>query len=422
MKTFFTSVLLLLNLILYSQFSSFFENKTLRIDYEHSGNAIEEYVALKDVMIEPYWGGSHSQLIDTFRYGKYFFELVHTDQDSILYSRGFSTIFGEWQTTEEANKLTRSFTESLVMPLPKMNAEIRLYSRNKQGIFEKIFTYYFSPDDYFVRQESPTTFPTFDIVSTGDPSEKVDIVILPEGYTTKEMGKFIEDCHRFAKHLFSFAPYNYYDSAFNIRGVLCPSQESGADIPGELTYTNTALNASYYTFDSERYCMTYNFNIVRDLAANAPYDQIYILLNTEKYGGGGIYNFYSMTSSGNLQSPEVFIHEFGHGFAGLGDEYYNSEVSYSEFYPLEIEPWEPNLTTLVDFDRKWRDLLDPKTPVPTPNDPAYSQLTGVFEGGGYVAKGVYRPAFDCLMNSFNGNSFCEVCQKSIEDMIRFYTE
>ncbi|MDO9028363.1 MAG: M64 family metallopeptidase, partial [Candidatus Roizmanbacteria bacterium] len=192
--------------------------------------------------------------------------------------------------------------------------------------------------------------------------------------------------------------------------------------PADSVWKNTILSSSFYTFDSERYCMTEDHKSVRDLAANAPYDQIYILTNTTKYGGGGIFNFYSMSSSSNRFSAAIIVHEFGHSFAGLGDEYFDSSTSYNDFYNLTIEPWEPNLTSLVDFDSKWSHLLAEDTPVPTPSDTAFIGKTGVFEGAGYVAKGMYRPAFDCLMHTFRGNRFCKACEEAISKMVEFYAD
>jgi hypothetical protein len=182
----------------------------------------------------------------------------------------------------------------------------------------------------------------------------------------------------------------------------------------------TILNTSYYTFDSERYLMTYDYKRVRDLAANAPYDQIYILVNSDKYGGGAIYNFYNVAVNGNMKSAKILIHEFGHGFAGLGDEY-GPDETYGEFYNTKVEPWEPNLTTLVHFERKWKDMVADTVPVPTPDIEKYYPVVGVFEGGGYMNKGMYRPMHDCLMNTFNGDVFCPVCRRAILRMIDFYT-
>jgi hypothetical protein len=236
------------------------------------------------------------------------------------------------------------------------------------------------------------------------------------------MDKFKNDILRLTDSLFRVKPFSEYKAKFNIYAVLAPSAEAGADVPGMGIWVNTLVNSSFYTFDEDRYLTTLDYWKVRDVAALAPYDQIYVLVNTSKYGGGGVYNHYNLTSADNSLSPQVFIHEFGHGFAGLGDEYYTSSVAYSDFYPTDVEPWEPNLTTLVNFDTKWKSMLDPGTPVPTPAQAPYLRSAGVFEGGGYVAKGVYRSAVDCRMKSNVPDNFCRVCENAIEKMILFLTE
>ncbi|MCF8369271.1 MAG: IgA Peptidase M64 [Bacteroidales bacterium] len=422
MKKLILVTVLLITIKTFAGFNNYFQLKTLRIDYIHAGNSEQEFYYLDNVKTEPYWGGSLVNLIDTFNYGEYFFKVFDTEKDSLIYSRGYSTLFGEWQTTLEAKKTSRGFVESVVMPLPRRKAKIILYSRDKKGHFQERFSYDFDPANYFVSPEKTNEYPYFDAHISGGTDTCVDIVILPEGYTQEEMGLFISDCIDFTDKLFSFEPYSSHKEHFNIRGVLAPSKGSGSDIPADSIWTQTLLGTSFYTFDSERYCMTSDYKSVRDLAANAPYDQIYILVNAEKYGGGAIYNYYSVSVNSNIHAAKIFIHEFGHGFAGLGDEYYNSEVAYSDFYPMDVQPWEPNLTTLVDFDSKWSTLLDGSVPVPTPPDSIYLNQTGVFEGGGYASKGVYRPAHDCLMNTFRKDKFCEVCTISIEKMIRFYTQ
>ena len=235
------------------------------------------------------------------------------------------------------------------------------------------------------------------------------------------MDRFKSDVDKFTQGLFTFAPYDKNKDKFNIRAVLAPSPESGTDIPGDKVWKNTILNTAFYTFDSERYLMTFDNKSVRDLAANAPYDQVYILVNSTKYGGGSIYNYYSTSVNSNSSSAQIFVHEFGHGFAGLADEYDDGSTSYNEMYPLTAEPWEANITTLVDFGRKWKDMLPAGTVIPTPADPANPLKTGVYEGAGYVAKGIYRPATDCMMRSFSGNEFCPVCKRAISRMIDYYT-
>ena len=411
-----------INLSGFGEFPDLFIKKTLRIDYIHAGDCTSEFYYLDEIKIEPHWGGSLTNLIDTFNYGKYFLKVFDVKLDSLIYSRGYGSLFGEWQTTAEARKTSRGFLESVVCPLPKSKARIVLFSRNQKGIFEKKFEYIYEPGNYFISTEQRLKYPSFDVLISGSSDSCVDIVILPEGYTESDMGRFISDCNEFAQVLFSFEPYSKYKNRFNIRGILAPSPESGNDIPADSLWAKTLLNSSFYTFDSERYCMTYDYKSVRDLASNAPYDQIYILVNSGKYGGGAIYNYYSMSVNSNKNAAKIFIHELGHGFAGLGDEYYNSAEAYNDFYPLDVEPWEPNLTTLVNFNSKWPHLISKKIPIPTPADKKYLNQTGVFEGGGYVAKGVYRPANDCLMNTFKEDHFCDVCSEAIEKMILFYIE
>lgn len=421
MRTIFTLLLVSSLLTVTAQFNVHFEDKTLRIDYQHAGTCHEDFYSLDEVKISPRWSGSKVNLIDPFEYGSSLIKAYGITSGKLIYSHGYSTLFMEWQTTTEAKKIQKSFSETVLLPLPKNTTRIEFHTRNRAGIFEKKFEYIYDPGDYFVNPEQRLAFPVYDVQVSGNPSEKVDIVILPDGYTANELKKFKKDCRRFAEILFSFEPFKSNRSKFNIRGVLAPSSQSGNDIPADGIWKNSILETSFYTFDSERYCMTRANRTMHDLAENTYYDQIYILVNQEKYGGGGIYNQYCVSVSGNLSSAKIIVHEFGHGFAGLGDEY-EGDVSYNEFYPLEVEPWEPNLTTLVDFERKWGALLQPGVPVPTPETKEYEHMTGVFEGGGYANRGIYRPAQDCLMNTFNVNDFCGVCCEAIQQMIDFYSK
>ncbi|MBE0651766.1 MAG: peptidase M64, partial [Bacteroidales bacterium] len=390
MKKILLFVLMLLAVTVQAQFSKFFENKSLRMDYYHSGNDTSEYYSFDELIEEPYWGGSHVNLVDTMNYGNYYVKVFDVKNDSLLYSRGYSTLFREWQTTEEAKKINRTFSESVVIPYPKENVRIELYSRDWNGKFHKKFSYVVDTNDYFIKHDRRLVYPTRDIWITGNPANRVDVVILPEGYTKAEMGKFIVDCKKFVNEFFSVAPYSNNKDKFNFRAVLAPSKQSGTDIPAEHIWRNTIMNTSYYTFNSERYLMTMDDKSVRDLAANAPYDQIYILVNSPKYGGGAIYNDYNVAVNGNSESGKILVHEFGHGFAGLADEYYDNSTSYHHFYNLNIEPWEPNITTLKDFGKKWKHLVKPGTPIPTPATKQYINTVGAFEGGGYEPKGMYR--------------------------------
>ena len=421
MKILLAIVLILSSLqVLASGYNQYFENRTLRIDYMHAGDAMTESYFIDELKTEPFWGGTHENFIDTILYGQYMFKAFDIATNTLIYSHGYSTLFVEWQTTSEAKQTRRSYSETVVMPFPKKNVRIEFYSRNHKGIYDKKFEYIVDVKSYFITPERKLKFPVSDVYISGDPKNCIDIVILPEGYKATEMNKFKGDCQKFAESLFSFDPYNKNKKKFNIRCVMAPSPESGVDIPGDNIWKQTLLNTNFYTFGSERYLMTSDNKSLRDMAANAPYDQIYIIANSPKYGGGGIFNDYCVSVNSNSAAAKIFIHEFGHGFAGLADEYFDSSTSYNDFYPLDVEPWEPNLTTLVDFGRKWKGMLPPGTPIPTNPDPSNPLRLGVFEGGGYVAKGMYRPADDCLMRTFKGNEFCGVCKKSIQKMIDFY--
>ena len=411
--------LLLVALVSDAQFSKYFKESSLRLDYYHCGNAVSEEFFFGELKQEPFWGGSKASLIDTMGYGTYFMEVRLADSNELLYSRGFCTLFSEWQTTPEAKTTGRCYSESLVMPFPREKVIVSIESRNKKGEFEKKFEYTVDPKSYFIKKEREK-LPVFDVLNSGDPAEKVDIVLLPEGYTENQKKLFMDDCRKFADELFAYSPYTQNKDKFNIRGVWAASNEEGADIPGENIWNETRLNSSYYTFDSERYLMVNDYKGIRDVAGNAPYDYIYILANTDKYGGGAIYNFYGISAAHHAEEAgKIYIHEFGHLFAGLGDEYVGG-VEYSDFYPANIEPWEPNLTTLVHFDKKWKNMLPEGTPVPTPEKLRNAETLGVYEGGGYVSKGVYRPCINCLMNNFHTiDVFCPVCSKSIQKMIDF---
>lgn len=405
-----------------AQYDVYFTDQQLRIDYYIFGNSDSCHYALDKYVVEPKWGGTRSNLIDSLNYGDYLFEVMLHDSDVVIYSRGYCNLFGEWQTTAEAESVTRGFNESVIMPYPKIIVDVVFYLKDYNGQLVEKMRLTVDPENYFIHEANRHPHSIFNVHGDYAPEKAVDIVILPDGYTAEEMGKFVKDCEFFRESLFSYEPYITYKDKFNIRAVMAPSKDSGVSIPGEDIWKNTAVNCSFYTFDSERYCMSYDNQSIRNLAGMVPYDQIYILVNSSKYGGGGIYNFYCVSSTDDHFSSDVIIHEFGHGFAGLGDEYYEDDTSYEGFYNLNIEPWEPNLTTLVDFESKWKDMMKSKTPIPTPMDKKYADEIGVFEGGGYEAKGVYRPKKDCLMKTFAGDTFCEVCQRAIERMILYYTE
>lgn len=420
MKKFLLFFLFTTSLSAQINFDEYFMPKTLRLDYYHTGNKNTELISLDKLLEEPYWGGSRINLIDTFKLGNYYLHVFDDSTGIEIYSRGFSDLFQEWQTTEEAKHLFRSMQGSVVMPFPKNKIKIEIERRNRRNNFEKKFEYTVDPKSYFIIKEQKEKYPAFQLLHSGASENKVDIVIIPEGYSKQEINKFKNDCKKFMNDLFDYSPFRENKNKFNIWGVEAPSKESGTDIPGENVWKNTILNSRFYTFDSERYLMTTDYFLVRDVASNAPYDQIFILVNTSKYGGGAVYNYYTLAAIDNRLSKQIIVHEFGHGLAGLADEYGNDNT-YQEMYPTDVEPWEPNLTTLVNFTSKWKDLVKPGVPIPTPPIDKYKNEIGVFEGGGYVEKGVYRPSFNSIMNSFSSNEFNEVCKRALIKVIDFYS-
>jgi hypothetical protein len=404
------------------EFDEFFTENALRFDFLLGGNAQNVNVYPQQMKQEPHWAGSKTNLTDTFNFGTYRFRVFDVKTGKLLYSKGFSTLFQEWQTTAEAKEKDRTFYQAAIFPFPKNKVRLEIDARQWEGNFKTIYQTEIDPEDYFILKENPAPFQTVNIIENGLPENKVDVVILPEGYTRSEMEKFLEDARRVTGYLFEEEPFKSEKESFNVRAVLTPSEDSGTDIPGENIYRNTFYNSTFYTFDVPRYLTTSDMKTIYDGAANVPYDHIYILVNTERYGGGGFYNFLNVCSSDNQLTRQVFVHEFGHGFAGLADEYYSSDVAYEDFYNLEIEPWEQNITTLVQFDKKWKKMVPQDVPVPTPRKAKYSKTVGVFEGGGYMAEGIYSPVMDCRMKSNAAKEFCPVCQSAIREVIKFHCE
>lgn len=401
-------------------FATYFEPQRLRVDLVLAGNAEQQYAYLEDLHAEPQWGGSTKNLVDKFDYGEYCYKVFSVADSKLIYSRGFNTLFSEWRTTDEARHVSRAMPVSLILPMPKAALRLEVYERvKKTGEWKQLFAAVVNPADKQIRRDKPNDYVVTQLLNNGDPTKKVDVVFVAEGYTAAEMDKFRADAARFAASLFEFEPYSARREDFNIWAVESPSADSGPDIPHQEVWSTTVADASFFTFGIDRYMTSPNHTKICELAWNVPYDQIYVIVNTTKYGGGGIYNSYGMSMADHALASEVFVHEFGHQFAGLGDEYFNAEVAYEDFYNLALEPWEPNITTMVSFDKKWKNMLDKKTPVPTPNEEKYAGVVGVFEGGGYVTKGVYRPMLNCRMRS-NGAVFCPVCQHAIEQMIDSY--
>lgn len=395
----------------------FVSDSALRVDYLLTGTDTTAEVLFGQIKKEPAYGGSPEKLTSQPDYGTYRYRLYERSTGKLIFSRGFCPLFQEWQTTGEAKKMKRSFYQVARLPYPRVQVKFTVEQRKKDGSFGTIASLDIDPDDYFILNEVPSSGQVVQILQNGPPSARVDIVFLPEGYRQEEMNKFIGDVNRMAGYLFAADPFSQRKQDFNLYAVRVPSAESGTDVPGERIYRNTAFNSTFYTFDISRYLTSSDMKSIHDAASAVPFDHIVLLVNSDRYGGGGFYNFLTVTTAGHSLTPQVLVHEFGHAFAGLADEYYTSDVAYEEYYRLDVEPWEPNITTLVEFDRKWKSMLHKKTPVPTPRNELFAHTLGVFEGGGYVAKGIYSPMMDCRMKSNAAPGFCPVCKQAILEAI-----
>lgn len=404
-----------------NDFSSYFEKRTLRIDFSLTGNDSIQQAAVQQLREEPVWGGPVKNMEDPFGYGGYYINVYDLASGKKIYSRGFNTLFEEWRTTDQAKVETQSWNNSVSVPFPKKPIRIELCARDKSDMeFHPIMTQTIDPKSIFIDRSPLKKNKIVKIQDKGDSAEKVDLVFLAEGYTMEELEKFESDARRFTKTLFDTPPFGKFKSDFNVWAVCIPSEESGMDVSGDSIWKNTALNSGYYTFGIDRYLTSQDMKPIRDAVWNVPCDAIFILVYSDTYGGGGMYNFYAMSTAHNELTSVVFVHEFGHSFAGLADEYFDSEVAYNDFYNLKYEPWEPNITTLVNFESKWKDLLPKKTPVPTPLNETFKEQIGVFEGGGYLSKGIYRPMNNCMMRNYH--PFCPACQRGITQMINFLTD
>jgi IgA Peptidase M64/Peptidase M64 N-terminus len=465
-------------------FDDYFLDQALRLDLYQTGDAKQETLTVHQIYQEGIWPESKSGLIPPFDYGRYVFQLYDIASNRLIFSRGFDTMFAEYKTTSPAlSGVERVFERSLRIPLPKRPVLFVVERRDKRHLLQPIFDQVIDPEDYHIIRETPAAGDeVIELQLTGDPHNRVDFVFLAEGYTAGEKDKFKSDLERMTQYLFSVEPYKSLKDRFNIRGVFRPSPEEAMDEPRQRSYKKTVLNASFNAFDLDRYMLIEEDHRMHEIAGQVPYDAIVVLVNSKRYGGGSIGLDYCVTTVDHPMSPQVFVHELGHSFAYLADEYYQSEVSYNDFYPKGVEPLEPNITALLDPAHvKWQDLLAPGIGIPTEygkeaiealqaerqkNRQAldkeiedakkkdasakdiqrirqkfekaeaglnsrienmrkkYADLedkVGVFEGAGYASKGLYRPMIYCIMISSPKGEFCRVCQRAIARMIDFYS-
>lgn len=460
-----------------------FTGKALRFDLYQLGNAQTETLTIDRIFEEPLWPETRTGLVDPFGQGRYMLKVFDVASNRLLYSRGFDTMLAEYKTTTPAIEgLQRVFQRSVRIPAPRRPFLFVVEARDKKNLLHPIFNRTIDPTDYHIIRETAQAGDwIYEPVANGNPSTMLDFVFIGEGYTDAGREKFKADVDRMAGALFSTEPYKTARDRISIRGVLRTSSEKSLDEPRQKVYRKTVLNASFNAFDLDRYILIEENHRLHEIAAQVPYDAIIVLVDSARYGGGSICFDYCVTTVDHARSPEVFLHELGHSFGGLADEYYASAVSYNDFYPKGIEPLEPNITALLDpADVKWKDLLSPGVGVPTEYGKdaiellqaerqarrktaadeialakdkgdgsaaikliqdktaaadketqakiealrgRYADLAGkvgVFEGAGYAAKGLFRSQMNCLMISDPKNQFCAVCRRAIAAWIDYY--
>jgi len=440
--------------------------RTFRVDYAHVGTASEERFALERLVLEPLpWPGNLDRPIDDTDSGKYVFEVRDQGSGQLLYSRGFSSIFGEWETTAEAKRLQRAFSESLRFPAPVAPAQIVLSKRDQRtNQFKPVWTLLVDPNDQSIDDSPPPSAgPVMALLRTGEPAKKIDLLLLGDGYTARERGKFEKDARRLMEVLFSTSPFKERRQDFNVWGLCPPAADSGISRPSLGIHRRSPVGTTYDAFGSERYILTFDNRAFRDLASNAPYEVVEIVVNSQTYGGGGIFNLYGTVAADSRWAPYIFVHEFAHHLAGLADEYFTSPTAY-ESQPDRPEPWEPNVTANPTHP-KWEALLTPRVPLPTPWDEAgflewqkgvqerrkqiraerrpesemdehfakekieatrrlssekYAGKVGSFEGANYESKGYFRSQTDCIMFTRDDVPFCAACRAGIERILDLY--
>ena len=444
-------------------------DRTMRVDYFHTGGkGIPETFSLDRVVNDGAWAGSRTQLLDPTNLGQYLFE-VQERGGAVIYSRGYSSIYAEWTTTAEVKALTRTFHESLRFPWPSRPVTVTVKKRQADNTFRAVWSTEIDPGSRFVNPAPPApgAGEVWTVFENGAPAQKVDLLVISEGYTRDQLPKFHSDVKRLLESLFAEEPFKSRRKDFNVRALDLPSAERGVNRPNAGAFHRTPISAEYNIFDSERYLLTLDNRALRDAASAAPYEFIEILANERTYGGGGIFNDQATAAVDSAFADYVFVHEFGHHFAALADEYYTSDVAYETGVPNKPEPWEPNVTALHDpAALKWKDLVAPGTPLPTPWDKAafeehsraiqerrrairkrnapeeemdalfreqrdweekflaamkYGSAVGAFEGASYEAKGLYRPEADCIMFTRDPVGFCRVCQRAISTIVDLYS-
>ena len=417
-------------IVLAQDFNRYFIDATLRIDYTFIGNIKQQHIAVDELCKIPRWYGKHQRLSELPVEGNGQITVRDHKTQTIIYRNSFSTLFQEWLSNDEAKTATKSFENVFLVPFPKDTADITIELRDNRRSVMTQLTHMVVPNDILIRKigdKSVTPYET--LQQAADTSRCIHIAYVAEGYTEAEMPTFLNDCRTAMEALFAHEPFKTLRNRFNVVAVKAPSAESGTSNPGKGIWKNTALHSNFNTFYSDRYLTTLHLKDLHNWLAGTPYEHIIVLVNTDNYGGGGILNSYNLSMTHHRAFKPVVVHEFGHSFAGLADEYaYDYEAI--PMFPHDIEPWEKNITTMVDFKSKWSDMVKKGTKIPTeqpadldkPNAKKEKWQIGAYEPAGYSMHGVYRAYPDCRMRTNNNPEFCPVCQKAITELVKFYTE
>ena len=404
-------------------FADHFADKTLRVDYIFNGNASGQAICLDGLSALPTWAGRKHHLAELPLQGNGQIVMRNAASGKTIYTTSFSSLFQEWLETDEARNVTKGFENTFLLPYPLQPVEIEITLLDPRRNVRASMKHIVHPNDVLIEQKGNSHITPHKYLLHNDSPEKcIDVAILAEGYTLQEIQTFYEDADIACKSIFDHEPFKSMKKRFNVVAVASPSTDSGVSVPRLNEWKHTAFGSHFSTFYSDRYLTTSRVKAIHDALAGIPYEHIIILANTEEYGGAGIYNSYTLTTAHHPMFRPVVVHEFGHSFGGLADEYFYDNDVMTDTYPLDIEPWEQNISTQVDFAAKWKDMLSENTPVPTPAEVSENYPTGVYEGGGYSAKGIFRPAENCRMRTNEYPAFCPVCQRALRRIIEFYTE
>lgn len=405
-------------------FDDYFVDKTLRVDYTFAGNSNKQLIAVDELNVLPRWYGKKQRLSELPVEGNGQITVRDHRSGKVIYRNSFSTLFQEWLSYPEAKTNTQSFENVFLVPMPKDTVDITLDLRNNRREIMTSLTHQVAPKDILIHHKGDRPTPYETLQEAADTNKCIHIAYVAEGYTEEEMPIFLQDAREANDAIFAHEPFKSMKAKFNVVAVKSASQDSGTSEPGKGIWKKTALSSHFDTFYSDRYLTTLHLKDLHDCLAGTPYEHIIVLVNSTRYGGGGILNSYNLTTCHQKWFKPVVVHEFGHSFAGLADEYaYESEDI--PMYPHDVEPWEKNITTLVDFDSKWKGMVKKSTPIPTPLSKKAKEAVskiGVFEGAGYSVKGVYRGVQDCRMRINETPDFCPVCKQALTDIIDFYTK